>query len=137
MLTERQQEILCFIHQFSLENGIAPSGDEIGAVVGINSRSAVKYHIDRLVKAGYLMRLPAKSRGYKLTKTACSLLGIDQEAKASFDVDDLLATVRHLRAENDRLRREHRSEIVGLRREYQYLVQELRTLIQNPERRAS
>ncbi|HSD63349.1 MAG TPA: transcriptional repressor LexA [Ignavibacteriaceae bacterium] len=65
-LTERQQEILSFIHQFRDENGYPPTLREIGKKFGISSTFGVKRHLDALVKKGYLNIESNASRGISI-----------------------------------------------------------------------
>ena len=67
-LTERQQEILSFIHQFRDENGYPPTLREIGRKFGISSTFGVKRHLDALVKKGYLNIESNASRGISILK---------------------------------------------------------------------
>ena len=66
-LTDRQQRILEYIQQFSMENGYPPSIRQIGKSVGISSTSVVNYNLNRLVDEGYLDRDKKVSRGIRLT----------------------------------------------------------------------
>jgi repressor LexA len=67
-LTERQQEILSFIHQFRDENGYPPTLREIGKRFGISSTFGVKRHLDALVKKGYLNIESNASRGISILR---------------------------------------------------------------------
>lgn len=62
-LTDRQEEILRFIHDFKEENGYPPTLREIGKKFGISSTFGVKRHLDALVKKGYLHIESNASRG--------------------------------------------------------------------------
>jgi repressor LexA len=67
-LTERQQEILTFIHQFRNENGYPPTLREIGKKFQISSTFGVKRHLDALVKKGYLNVESNASRGISILR---------------------------------------------------------------------
>jgi repressor LexA len=67
-LTERQQNILRFLQEFTEETGYPPSIREIGKAVGISSTSVVNYNLNRLVDEGYLDRDENVSRGIRLTE---------------------------------------------------------------------
>lgn len=67
-LTERQQEILSFIHQFRDENGYPPTLREIGKRFEISSTFGVKRHLDALVKKGYLNIESNASRGISILR---------------------------------------------------------------------
>lgn len=61
-LTDRQQEILDFIQQYTFANGFPPTYREIGKHFNISSTFGVKRHIDALVKKGYLTNESKTSR---------------------------------------------------------------------------
>lgn len=65
-LSERQENILKFISQFSAGNGYPPTIREIGAAVDIPSTSVVNYNLNVLKREGYLNRSPDVSRGITL-----------------------------------------------------------------------
>lgn len=67
-LTDRQQEILNFIHEFRDENGYPPTLREIGRRFSISSTFGVKRHLDALVKKGYLNIESNASRGISIVK---------------------------------------------------------------------
>lgn len=73
-LTERQQEILRYVWEFTQERGYPPSIREIGGAVGIASTSAVKYQLERLERAGLIERDRGYSRGLRLSDMAEALL---------------------------------------------------------------
>ncbi len=55
-LTPRKQQILDTIHDMTANNnGVAPSLDEIGAVMQL-SKTTVWEHVDELAQGGYLFR---------------------------------------------------------------------------------
>ena len=65
-LSERQQKILEFIRQFTLENEYPPSIREIGAAVSISSTSVVNYNLNILEREGHIARDKEVSRGIRL-----------------------------------------------------------------------
>ncbi len=67
-LTDRQQEILSFIHQFRNDNGYPPTLREIGKKFQISSTFGVKRHLDALVKKGYLNIESNASRGISILR---------------------------------------------------------------------
>lgn len=81
MLSQRQLDIMKYIHRYSAENSFAPSMREISLATGITSTSIVKYHIERLVSRGYLIKSPGKSRTLVLTNQAMALLDTHQAVK--------------------------------------------------------
>src|SRR5690606_23708987 len=74
MLSKRQQHILRFIHQHTLEHGFAPSIREISIETGITSTSVVNYNLERLITWGYLVKSRGKSRTLGLTERGSALL---------------------------------------------------------------
>lgn len=152
MLSKRQQHILRFIHQHTLEHGFAPSIREISLATGITSTSVVNYNLERLITWGYLVKSRGKSRALGLTERGSALFEPNhalkrKRAAETFQVDGLLdaslpdgdAHQLHkenflLRAENERLRRESKNRVAALQREIQYLSQELRQVQQSSER---
>src|SRR5690606_4299855 len=65
-LSERQQNILKFMHDYMEDNGFPPTIREIGEATDINSTSVVNYNLNKLVDAGYLDRSDRVSRGLRL-----------------------------------------------------------------------
>ncbi len=65
-LSERQEQILQFIREFTREEGSPPTLREIGSAVGISSTSVVDYNLNALAKKGYLTRNPHVSRGIRI-----------------------------------------------------------------------
>ncbi len=61
-LTDRQAEILRFIHDHCECNGYPPTVREIGAAVGLASPSTVHAHLAKLESAGHIRRDPTKPR---------------------------------------------------------------------------
>ena len=56
LLSERQQQILDFIHAYTERHGVSPSFKEIGDAVGLKSSSGVKHQIEQLQRKGYVTR---------------------------------------------------------------------------------
>ncbi len=67
-LTRRQQEILSYIKDCFIENGIAPSFREIGQHFGLSSTATVSEHIDTLKEKGYLTSESHLARSISLTE---------------------------------------------------------------------
>ena len=65
-LTDRQREILSFIHRHVAERGYPPSVREIGEAVGLSSPSTVHSHLRGLQERGYLRTDPTKPRTIEL-----------------------------------------------------------------------
>ena len=62
-LTDRQRQVLDFIHQHHRQHGVAPSLREIQAHFGLASPFGIKRHVDALIGKGALHRLEGKARG--------------------------------------------------------------------------
>ncbi len=87
-LTERQNEILNFIHQFREENGYPPTLREIGKRFGISSTFGVKRHLEALVKKGFLSIESNASRGINLLH-----FGENADNEAVIEANDLFGKV--------------------------------------------
>ena len=61
-LSDRQQEILDFLGEFTARNGYPPSVREIGDAVGLSSSSTVHSHLGALEDKGYIKRDPSSAR---------------------------------------------------------------------------
>lgn len=62
MLSKRQQQVLDYIRDTTINRGYPPSVREIGEAVGLSSPSSVHAHLSTLVEEGYLTRDPSKPR---------------------------------------------------------------------------
>jgi repressor LexA len=62
-LTERQQQVLDFIHAYHRQQGVAPSIREIQAHFELASPFGIQRHLDALTEKGALRRLEGKARG--------------------------------------------------------------------------
>jgi repressor LexA len=62
-LTERQQQVLDFIHSHHRQHGVSPSLREIQAHFGLASPFGIQRHVDALTQKGALRRLDGKARG--------------------------------------------------------------------------
>jgi repressor LexA len=67
-LTPKQAETLAFLRKFIEENGYSPTFDEIGAAIGLASRSGVSRLLDGLGERGYVRRLRRGSRSIVITE---------------------------------------------------------------------
>ncbi len=67
-LTDRQEEILTFIRQFTNETGYPPTLREIGKHFQISSTFGVKRHLEALVKKGFINIESNASRGISFIK---------------------------------------------------------------------
>lgn len=67
-LTDRQEDILIFIQQFTQENGYPPTLREIGKHFQISSTFGVKRHLEALVKKGHINIESNASRGISMIR---------------------------------------------------------------------
>jgi repressor LexA len=67
-LTDRQEEILNFIKQFTQETGYPPTLREIGRHFNFASTFGVKRHLEALVQKGYINTERNASRGISLVR---------------------------------------------------------------------
>lgn len=65
-LSERQKNILRFMHRYIEKFGFPPTIRNIGEATDIPSTSVVNYNLNKLVEAGYLERSEHISRGLRL-----------------------------------------------------------------------
>lgn len=68
MLTQKQKELLIFIHERAEQGDIAPSFDEMKDHLGLKSKSGVHRLITGLVERGFLERLPHRARALEVVK---------------------------------------------------------------------
>lgn len=68
-MTDRQQQVLTFIGDFTEEHGYAPSLEEIANHLGLRSVSGIHQHIDALIRGGYVRRDPQRPRSLEIVHT--------------------------------------------------------------------
>ncbi len=68
MLTEKQKELLLFIHERMLERGVPPSFDEMKDALDLKSKSGIHRLITALVERGFIRRLPHRARAIEVIK---------------------------------------------------------------------
>jgi len=92
------------MYDYTQKNGFVPAIREICDDTQINSTSLIIYYMKQLEELGYLIKSPVKSRAYRLTDKALSLLGrINPET----DIQHLQKQVEILRAENAKLKQQN------------------------------
>lgn len=75
--SNKRQEILSFLRQFSAENGYAPSVREIMQSVGLRSTASVHYHLSELDKSGQIHVDGAKNRAIRVeSNRGVPLIGV-------------------------------------------------------------
>lgn len=68
MLTQKQRDLLIFIHERMKSGDIAPSFDEMKDALDLKSKSGIHRLITGLVERGYLQRLPNRARALEVTR---------------------------------------------------------------------
>lgn len=68
MLTRKQHELVCFIHDRLAETGISPSFEEMKEALDLKSKSGVHRLISALEERGFIRRLPNRARALEVVK---------------------------------------------------------------------
>ena len=68
MLTEKQKDLLLFIHARMQERGVPPSFDEMKDALDLRSKSGIHRLITALVERGFIRRLPHRARAIEVIK---------------------------------------------------------------------
>ena len=68
MLTQKQKELLLFIHGRLQEQGVPPSFDEMKEALDLKSKSGIHRLITALEERGFIRRLPHRARALEVVK---------------------------------------------------------------------
>ena len=68
MLTERQKQLLFFVHKRIEENGVPPSFDEMKEALALRSKSGIHRLISALEERGFIRRLPHRARALEILR---------------------------------------------------------------------
>lgn len=68
MLTEKQKELLLFVHARMQEKGVPPSFDEMKDALDLKSKSGIHRLITALVERGFIRRLPHRARAIEVIR---------------------------------------------------------------------
>lgn len=68
MLTEKQKQLLMFIHGRVQESGVSPSFDEMKDALELKSKSGIHRLITALEERGFIRRLPHRARALEIIK---------------------------------------------------------------------
>lgn len=68
MLTSKQHELVCFIHDRLSETGVSPSFEEMKEALALKSKSGVHRLINALVERDFIRRLPNRARALEVLK---------------------------------------------------------------------
>jgi len=74
MLTQKQHELLNFIHGHLRKNGISPSFDEMKDALNLKSKSGIHRLITALEERGFIRRLAHRARALEVLKLPESVL---------------------------------------------------------------
>ncbi len=73
MLTQKQYELLMFIHERLRESGVPPSFDEMKDALDLRSKSGIHRLITALEERGFIRRLPNRARALEVIKLPDSM----------------------------------------------------------------
>lgn len=65
-ITKRQNDVLCFVSDFCVEQGFPPTRKEIADNFGFSSANAAQDHLNALQLKGFIKLFPGASRGIKV-----------------------------------------------------------------------
>jgi len=68
MLTRKQHELLCYIHDRLAESGVSPSFEEMKEALDLKSKSGVHRLISALEERGFIRRLPNRARALEILR---------------------------------------------------------------------
>ena len=68
MLTRKQHELLCYIHDRLAESGVSPSFEEMKEALDLKSKSGVHRLISALEERGFIKRLANRARALEVVK---------------------------------------------------------------------
>ena len=74
MLTQRQLQLLKFIHDYQREHGVPPSFDEMRAALKLRSKSGIHRLISGLEERGYVRRLAYRARALEVLRPASATM---------------------------------------------------------------
>src|SRR3546814_17081366 len=68
MLTAKQHELICFIHDRLAETGVSPSLEEMKDALDLKSKSGVHRLISALEERAFIRRLPNRARALEVLR---------------------------------------------------------------------
>lgn len=68
MLTQKQRDLLYFIHDKMRQDDVPPSFEEMKEALGLKSKSGIHRLISALVERGYIERLPHRARALEIKR---------------------------------------------------------------------
>lgn len=85
MLTQKQKELLFFIHARLQEAGVPPSFDEMKDALDLKSKSGIHRLITALEERGFIRRLPHRARALEVIKLPeIAAVGTEPQRRAGF-----------------------------------------------------
>jgi len=84
MLTQKQKELLMFIHARLQEQGVPPSFDEMKEALKLSSKSGIHRLITALEERGFIRRLPHRARALEVIKLPDNAANGAQPRRAGF-----------------------------------------------------
>jgi repressor LexA len=81
MLTQKQKELLLFIHGRMQDDGVPPSFDEMREALELKSKSGIHRLITALVERGFIRRLAHRARAIEVIKLPENSVSIDLPRK--------------------------------------------------------
>ncbi len=89
MLTQKQKDLLMFIHQRISEKGVSPSFEEMKGALNLKSKSGIHRLITALEERGFIKRLAHRARALEIVKLPESVVPDAVPQKASGNVTTL------------------------------------------------
>lgn len=83
MLTQKQKQLLVFIHGRMQDTGVPPSFDEMKDALELKSKSGIHRLITALVERGFIRRLPHRARAIEVIKLPDDAATVALPAKAA------------------------------------------------------
>jgi repressor LexA len=68
VLTQRQHQLLLFIHGYLRDHGVPPSFEEMRTALRLKSKSGIHRLIKGLEERGYIRRMPYRARALEVTR---------------------------------------------------------------------
>ena len=68
MLTAKQHELICFIHDRLADSGVSPSFEEMKAALALKSKSGVHRLVEALEERQFIRRLPNRARALEVLR---------------------------------------------------------------------
>lgn len=82
MLTRKQHELLCFIHERLAETGVSPSFEEMKDALDLKSKSGVHRLIRALEERSFIRRLPNRARALEVVRMPEGVIPLTPAATA-------------------------------------------------------